>query len=114
MIARVWRGWTARGDADAYAEYLEETGMTTARATPGNRGAYFLRRIDGGRAEFMTLILWDTLDAVRGFAGEDIDRAVFFPEDDRYLVEREEQVFHYEVLGADAAELGGLGRPMPN
>ena len=107
MIARVWRGWTAARDADEYAEYLLATGMKEARATAGNRGAYFLRRIDGGRAEFMTVILWETLDAVRAFAGDDVDRAVFFPEDERYLVEREMTVAHYEVFDPDVP--GGFG-----
>lgn len=110
MIARVWRGWTARRDADAYVDYLEETGMSAARAKPGNRGAYILRRDTGDRAEFVTVLLWETLDSVRAFAGDDVERAVFFPEDDRYLVERELSVAHYEVLGADAARAGGFGR----
>jgi heme-degrading monooxygenase HmoA len=104
VIARIWRGWTATGDADAYAEYLLETGMKTARETPGNRGAYFLRRIDRGRAEFVTVILWDSLEAIRAFAGDEIERARFFPEDDRYLVEREQTVTHYEVFDPELPE----------
>jgi heme-degrading monooxygenase HmoA len=107
MIARVWRGWTAAEDADRYAEYLLATGMKTARETPGNIAAYFLRRIDGGRAEFMTVILWETLDSIRAFAGDEIERAVFFPEDERYLVEREETVTHFEVFDPDRP--GGFG-----
>jgi heme-degrading monooxygenase HmoA len=99
MIARVWRGWTAAGDADAYHEYVERSGLETARSVPGNRGAYALHRKDGDQAEFVTVILWDSLDAIRDFAGEDVERAVFFPEDDRYLVERERTVKHYEVTG---------------
>ena len=107
MIARVWRGWTAVADADEYAEYLLATGMRQARETPGNGGAYFLRRIDGERAEFITVIFWETLEAVRAFAGDDIERAVFFPEDERYLVERELTVTHYEVFDPDIP--GGFG-----
>ena len=98
MIARVWRGWTAAHDADEYAEYLLDTGMSAARTTPGNAGASFLRRVEAERAEFVTVILFETLDAVRAFAGPEIERAVFFPEDERFLVEREETVTHYEVL----------------
>ena len=107
MIARVWRGWTSAADADEYAEYLLATGMRGARETPGNTGAYFLRRLDGERAEFVTVIFWETLEAVRAFAGDDIERAVFFPEDERYLVERELTVTHYEVFDPEIP--GGFG-----
>ena len=100
MIARTWRGWTRRGDADAYVEYLHETGLREYRATPGNRGAWVLVGDDGDRAEIVTLSFWDSLDAVRGFAGDDVERAVFYPEDDRFLVAREETVRHWRVFGA--------------
>jgi antibiotic biosynthesis monooxygenase (ABM) superfamily enzyme len=97
MIARVWRGWTAREDADAYLDYLGQTGMRESSELPGNLGAMILRRDDGARTEFQTVILWDGLDSIRAFAGNDLERAVFFPEDDRFLVAREEHVVHYEV-----------------
>ena len=99
MIARTWRGWTRHEDADAYVAYLEETGMREYRATAGNRGAWILRRDDGDRTEFVTLTFWDSLDAVRGFAGDEVERAVFYPEDDRFLVDRETSVTHFELLG---------------
>jgi heme-degrading monooxygenase HmoA len=98
VIARTWRGWTRRDDADEYAAYIEETGMRAYRETPGNRGAWMLRRDEGDRTEFVTLSYWDSLDAVRAFAGDDIERAVFYPEDDRFLVERETRVLHYEIV----------------
>jgi antibiotic biosynthesis monooxygenase (ABM) superfamily enzyme len=97
VIARVWRGATHAEDADEYARYVEQTGMESARNLPGNRGTLVLRRVDGDRAEFETILLVDSLDDVRAFAGDDIDAAVFFPEDDRYLVERELTVRHFEV-----------------
>jgi heme-degrading monooxygenase HmoA len=97
MIARTWRGWTRRDDADAYVEYLERTGMKEYRATPGNRGAWIMRRDDGDRTEFVTLTFWDSLDAVKGFAGEEVERAVFYPEDDRFLVDREVTVRHWHL-----------------
>jgi heme-degrading monooxygenase HmoA len=97
VIARVWRGWTAAEDAEAYADYIERTGMSSAREVPGNRGTYVLRRLDGERAEFVTVLLWESLDDVRAFAGDDLERAVFYPEDDRFLVERELRVAHYDV-----------------
>ena len=97
VIARTWRGWTKREDADAYAAYIEETGIREYKETPGNRGAWILRRDDGERTEFVTLSFWDSLDAVKGFAGDDIERAVFYPEDDGFLVDREVTVKHWEV-----------------
>ena len=57
-----------------------------------------LRRIAGERAEFVMISLWSSEDAIRGFAGDDISVAVFYPEDERYLIERELTVAHYEVV----------------
>ena len=98
MIARTWRGWTRREDADGYVDYLGQTGMPGYRGTPGNRGAWILRRDEGDRTEFVTLSFWDSLDAVKAFAGDDVEVAVFYPEDDRFLVERELRVSHYELF----------------
>jgi heme-degrading monooxygenase HmoA len=98
VIARIWRGRVRSEDADAYVEYLHETGMVEYRATPGNRAAYILRREQGERTEFTTLTFWDSLDAVKAFAGDDYEQAVYYPEDDRFLVERESTVKHYEVF----------------
>ena len=98
MIARTWRGWTKTEDADAYVEYVMDTGIREYRATPGNRHAFILRRDDGDRTEFVTLTFWDSMDAINGFAGDDVERAVFYPEDDRFLVDRETVARHYEVV----------------
>jgi antibiotic biosynthesis monooxygenase (ABM) superfamily enzyme len=97
VIARVWRGATRAEDADAYAAYVEESAMRGARELRGNRGTLVLRRVEGDRAEFETILLFDSLDDIRAFAGDDVEAAVFFPEDDRYLVERELGVRHFEV-----------------
>ena len=97
MIARIWRGAVAHGDGDAYADYIDRTGMAAYTNTPGNRGAWMLRRDVYGKTEFLTFSLWDSMEAVRAFAGEHPEVAVFYPEDDRYLVERDETVSHYEV-----------------
>ena len=98
MIARTWRGAVRREDADAYVDYLHETGIPGYQATPGNRGAWILRRELGETTEFVTLSFWDSLEAVEAFAGPEPERAVFYPEDDRFLVERDLQVTHYELL----------------
>jgi heme-degrading monooxygenase HmoA len=98
MIARTWRGSTSLADGDRYLQYLRETGVAACRSTDGNRGVYVLRREADGRAEFLFVSLWDSLAAVRGFAGPDPERAVFFPEDDEFLIEREDTVRHFDVL----------------
>jgi heme-degrading monooxygenase HmoA len=100
MIARTWRGWVRKEDADAYVQYVIETGIKEYRETPGNRAAYILRREEGDRTEFVTLTFWDSMEAVRGFAGPNVERAVFYPEDDRFLVDRESTAAHYGVIEA--------------
>ncbi len=98
MIARMWRGWVRTEDRDVYVDYVEQTGMSEYRRTPGNRGAHMLTRdLDDGRTEIVTLSFWDSREMIAGFAGDDISRAVFYPEDDRYLVGRETTVTHFEV-----------------
>jgi antibiotic biosynthesis monooxygenase (ABM) superfamily enzyme len=97
VITRVWRGATLAENGDAYAQYLEESGMQHAREIPGSRGTLVLRRVRAGYAEFETILLFDSMDDVRGFAGDELDAAVFFPQDDAYLVERDLEVRHYEV-----------------
>jgi heme-degrading monooxygenase HmoA len=98
VIARIWRGATREADAEAYVEYLRGTGLKEYRETPGNQGAWVLWRVTDGRAEFLTLSFWESREAIVGFAGADIERAVFYPKDDRYLVERDTTVRHFQVI----------------
>jgi heme-degrading monooxygenase HmoA len=98
VIARIWRGATREADAEAYVEYLRGTGLKAYRETPGNQGAWVLWRVADGRAEFLTLSFWESTEAIMGFAGADIERAVFYPKDDRYLVERDTTVRHFQVI----------------
>jgi heme-degrading monooxygenase HmoA len=100
MIARVWRGVTAEDDADAYLAYLERTGVHACHATPGNRGVYVLRRSGSGRAEFLFLSLWESMEAIRAFAGPDVEKARYFAEDREFLLELNPFVSHYHVLVA--------------
>ena len=97
MIARVWKGAVRRRDADAYARYMQDTGVAGYARTPGNRGVWMLRRDVDDRTEFVMFTLWDSLEAVKAFAGDDPETAVFYPEDERFLVERELVATHYEV-----------------
>jgi heme-degrading monooxygenase HmoA len=101
VIARMWRGWTAADREDEYVDYLNRTGVPDLRATAGNRGVYVLHRpVEDGRVEFVVLSLWESRDAIAAFAGEDIEVARFYPEDDEFLVAREWTCAHYEVAVA--------------
>ena len=97
MIARMWRGAVGAQDADAYASYMQRTGVRGYAETPGNRAVYMLRRDLGELCEFVMVTLWDSLHAVKAFAGEDYEAAVFYPEDDRFLVERDQGSRHFQV-----------------
>ena len=97
MIARIWKGSVRTADADEYGAYIGETGLAEYARTPGNHGAWMLRREVGELTEFVTFTLWESLEAVIAFAGEDYERAVYYPKDDRFLVERVDVCEHYEV-----------------
>jgi catechol 2,3-dioxygenase-like lactoylglutathione lyase family enzyme/heme-degrading monooxygenase HmoA len=96
-VARIWRGATRAGDRDRYLEYLEGTGIADYLATPGNRGVEILTRIEGERALFTIRTLWTSLDAIRAFAGDDVEVARFYPEDDAFLVDRDLRAEHHEL-----------------
>jgi heme-degrading monooxygenase HmoA len=99
MIARRWCGRVRAADYDAYLAYVEETGVAALRATPGNQGVEIFRHRDDATdtAEFEVVSYWRDRDSIAAFAGDDISVARFFPDDDRYLVERELTVRHDDV-----------------
>ncbi len=98
MIMRIWRGWVTTGRVADYVRYIETTGLAEYQSVPGNQGAQMLTRdLGDGRSEVMTVSWWDSLDAIRGFAGDDIEVAKYYAEDDQYLIGREDVVRHYEV-----------------
>jgi heme-degrading monooxygenase HmoA len=99
MIVRTWRGWVRTDRAADYADYIDRTGLTAYRATPGNLGAQMWHQdLGDGRTEVVTVSWWSSRADIEGFAGPDIDRAVFYPEDDTFLVDRELTVQHHEVV----------------
>jgi heme-degrading monooxygenase HmoA len=103
MIARMWRGWVRTEQANAYVAYITGTGLREYAATPGNLGCQmWTRDLGDGRTEILTVSWWESRDAIIGFAGSDIEAAVFYPEDDEYLVDRETTVSHFEVAAAQA------------
>ena len=89
-----WESTSARCSVN-----VGRTGIEGYQRTPGNCGAWLLWRVDGDRAEFITMSLWESRAAIEGFAGQDIDKAVFYPDDEQFLIERDLTVRHYEVGG---------------
>ncbi len=87
MIARVWHGYTTPENADAYASMLQPELLPGLSGRPGFRGSYLLRRAKGGEVEFITIILWDSLDDVRALAGADYETAVI-PDQRRRVLSR--------------------------
>ncbi len=101
MILRRWRGVIRTHERDAYAAYIERTGGTDYRSTPGNLGFQMLfRDLGDGSTEVTTLSWWKSLDDISGFAGDDISIARYYPEDDQYLVERPRHVEHHDVVAS--------------
>lgn len=100
MIARTWHGVTPAAKAEDYGDYLNRTGVVHCRETEGNRGVYVIRRIEGDKAHFLFISLWDSMDAIKRFAGSDTDRARYYPKDIEFLLELEPTVTHYEVAAA--------------
>jgi heme-degrading monooxygenase HmoA len=98
MIARIWHGKTKASDAEKYLAYLFKSGIPAYRATAGNKGAWVLRRMDGDEAHFTTLSFWESRNAIAAFAGPDIEVAKYYPEDEKYLLEFEPTVMHYELF----------------
>lgn len=100
MIARIWKGITPEEKADKYFEYLKATGLKEYRQTKGNQGVLVLRSKGEERAEFLLISLWESWDAIHAFAGDDTEKAVYYPEDQEYLLALDPKVTHYEVLQA--------------
>lgn len=98
MIARIWHGRTARSRADEYAEFVAGRAIPDYRSVAGNRDVYVLRRDEGEVTHFLTLTFWDSEAAIRGFAGEEVLKAKYYPEDRDFLLEFEPEVRHYEVV----------------
>jgi hypothetical protein len=114
VIARVWHGAARATVSDEFHRYVLRTGVAECRATEGNRGVMVLRRAEGAIVHVLFISLWDSYEAIRRFAGEEIEKAVYFPEDESFLVELEPTVVHYECDAASIVSTrgpsGGRGR----
>ena len=105
MIARIWRGRVPAAKSDEYLEVVRRTGVSDLRATQGNKGVWLMRRTRGEVAEFELVSLWDSMEAIKRFAGPEPEKAVYYPEDDDFLLEKTPEVAHFEVAEAGFEEL---------
>jgi len=100
VIARIWHGYTKPEDADSYEAQLKPDLLPGVSAKPGFRGSYLLRRNIGDEVEFITVLLWDSLDHVRALTGPDYEAAVIPQERRKYLKRFDAKAAHYEVISA--------------
>ena len=98
MIARLWHGWTAPENADAYEEFLRTKMFPSIHRVPGYLGAELLRRQDGDEIAFITITRFESLESVRTFAGEDYEAAVVEPEARLLLSRFDSRSEHYEIV----------------
>ena len=104
-IARVWYGRTASSKGEDYAEYMKKTGVKDLSNTEGNRGVLLLKRLNGDVTEFTVISFWESKEAIKRFAGEDINKARYYPEDAKYLLEMPPELEHYDVSVASGLKL---------
>ena len=98
MIKRIWHGRTKTEHADEYLKLVEQTGVPDYKSTPGNLSVEIWRRIERDVCHFWTVTKWDSYESIRKFAGEDLEKAKYYPEDERYLLEFEPTVTHCETF----------------
>jgi len=99
MIARIWHGSTKPENADAYESMLKPELLPGLSQVAGFRGSYLLRRPNGGEVEFITIILWESLEALKAFAGPEYEVSIIPEERRRYLCRHDDRAAHYEVVG---------------
>jgi heme-degrading monooxygenase HmoA len=101
MIARIWHGRTKKEDYQEYAEFLKRVAMPDYKNTAGFKRLIFLKNIKDNAAHFTLITFWENLDVIRNFAGEYYEKAKYYPEDKKYLLEFEENVTHYDVFAEE-------------
>jgi heme-degrading monooxygenase HmoA len=99
MLARIWNGVVRSAKAHAHREFILAKAMPDYRSTPGNLSVPILQRAEQGVTYFITVTLWDTVDAIRACAGPDETVAKYYPENQDFLPEFEKRAIHYVVVG---------------
>lgn len=105
MIARTWRGYAKPEHADAYEGMLKPELLPGISKKKGYRGSYLLRRERGAEVEFMTILLWDSIDSIRAAAGPDYEIAIIPEERRKHLSRYEAKATHYEIAATHGLTL---------
>ncbi|HVL42492.1 MAG TPA: antibiotic biosynthesis monooxygenase [Brevundimonas sp.] len=98
MIARLWEGEVPAQKGPRYLEYMREIALRDYAATPGNRGAWCLHRSGEEAVKIVMFTLWDDLDSIRAFAGDDPTVARYYDFDPDYLLEMTPRAVHFDVM----------------
>ena len=98
MIARIWQGRTRLEDYDGYTEFMKDRAIPDYQKTPGFVKLIFLRNTRDNVGHFTLITFWDNYQVIKNFAGEEFEKAKYYPEDKDFLLEFEERVTHYEVF----------------
>jgi heme-degrading monooxygenase HmoA len=109
MICRMWHGRTPRAKADAYASFLVQRAIPDYRSVKGNIDVAILRRDEGEITHFLTVTHWQSEEAIRAFAGEELLKAKYYPEDELFLLEFEPTVQHFVVTAIQGAGVSVVG-----
>ena len=97
MIARILQGTVLKSKSEEYLLNQRENGIRDYKKTEGNKGVYILTRDEGDKTHYQLLTLWDSIESIKKFAGNDYEKARYYPEDKNYLLELEEKVQHFNV-----------------
>jgi hypothetical protein len=97
IITRIWHGKTLKRYSDKYLQYIRKTGLKDYLNTPGILSAKILRRIEGDICHFWTITEWPDYESIKKFAGDDFEKAKYYPDDKKYLLELEERVIHCDT-----------------
>lgn len=99
MIARMWHGRVPASKAEAYRKFLNDRAIPDYQSVEGNLSVHILERTERDITHFITLTFWKDLDSIKAFAGDEVETAKYYPEDNDFLLEFEPKVVHYEVVG---------------
>lgn len=100
MIARIWHGRTSIENFETYTRFLQEVAVPDYKKTKGFVSLSFLKQIENAAGHFTLITYWENLEVIKNFGGEDYEKAKYYPEDDGFLLEFEENVQHHEVFAS--------------